>query len=76
MFAHECFHVEPGRIGAFSQRVVPLIHLIVKDLQANIGYADIVNIRKDKGNLGLNFVPIFDGAIEFATDIPTGFLYL
>ena len=57
MLAHQRFHIHPGRIGTLGQRILALIDLIVEDLQANVGNTDIINIREDKGDLGLNLVP-------------------
>ena len=75
MLTHQRFHVQPGRIGAFSQRVLALVDLVVQDFQAHVRDADIVNIREDKGDAGLDAVPILDHAVQLAADIPAGFLY-
>ncbi len=48
MFAHQRFHVQPGGVGAFGQRILPLVDLVVQDLQSDVRDADIVDIGEDK----------------------------
>ncbi len=74
--AHQRFHVQPGRIGAFRQRILPLVDLVVQDLQADVRDADIINIGENKRNFCLDPVPVLDDAVEFTADIPAGLLYL
>ena len=76
MFTHQRFHVQPGSIGAFGQRIFPLVDLVVQDLQTDVRDTDIVNIREDKCNPGLYLIPVLDHAVKFTADIPAGFLYL
>lgn len=76
MLAHERFHIQPWGVGAFGKRVVALIHLVVENLESHIRDADVVNIGEDERDPGLNRVPIFDRAVEFAAYIATGLLNL
>ncbi len=76
MLAHQGFHIQPGDVGAFGQRVRALVDLVVEDLQADVGNADIVNIGEDEGHPGGGGLPILDRDVELAADIAAGLLYL
>ena len=74
--AHQVFHVDPGGVGTFCQRVGALIDHVVENLETEIGYADIIDIGEDEGDFGFDFIPILNNGVQFAADVAAWLLHL
>jgi len=73
---HEDFHIQPGGIGPLGEGVLALIHLVVEDLEADVGDTDVVDIRENQGDSRGDPIPVLDGNVIFTADITAGFLDL
>ena len=73
--AHFLLHVAPGRKDALAPHALHLVHDAIKDPHAQIGHADLVGIRKAKGNAGIHLRLILDDCVIFAAHITGGLLH-
>ncbi len=74
MQAHGSFHICPGGVGALSQRVGTLIHLVIQDRQPQIGHPQIINIREHQRQMSLHAIPILDNLVQLTAGIAARFL--
>ena len=61
--AHLFFHIHPGSIRPFGQRVRALVDQVIQDLQTQVRDADIIDVGKNKGDFGSDPVPVFNHAV-------------
>ena len=74
--AHLRGHVEPGRVGAFGERIVAFVEDLVEDLEPLVGQADFVGVGIDE-EPGGEVWPVFRlDAPPLHPDVPSGLLDL
>ena len=69
-------HVQPGRVGAFGERIVAFVEDLVQDLEPLVGQADLVGVGIDEepgGEIGPMLRP---EAPPLHPDVPSGLLDL
>ena len=76
LLPHDFVQIGPGRIDAFTPDVLPLIEHIVQDLDAQMGHAYFVDVRKTHGKTNIYLIFIFHHCVDLISEIPGRFIYL
>ena len=74
--AHQGFHVGPGRVGALGQRIRPLVDLVIQDLEAHVGDADVVDVGKDQRRSNCGLLPRLVDRVELAAHVSARLLHV
>ena len=69
LFLHNLMQIAPGGIDPFAADVVPLIKHVIQNLDAEMGHADFVDVRKAQGKTDCRSFWIFFHHIDFVADI-------
>ena len=59
LLSHDGFHVEPGGEYPLGQHVVLQIDLMVEIHDAQVGHAQVINVRESQGDFDVRLVPVF-----------------
>ena len=67
-------HVQPGRVGAFGERIVAFVEDLVQDLEPLVGQADLVGVGIDEEPGGEVWPMLRPEAPPLHPDVPSGLL--
>ncbi len=73
--AHGRFHVGPGQVSAFGEYVRLLVEDVIENGQAQVGHAQIVDIRKGQGHACGDYGPLFHDLIQLTAGVAAGLLH-
>ena len=74
LFSHDLVKIGPGRINALTPDIVTLVEHIIKNLDAKMGHADLIDIRKTKSNADIHLLFVFHHRVYLIADIAGWFL--
>ena len=74
LFTHDGVQVGPRRIYPLTVHIRHLIEHIVKDLDPQMGHADIIYVREAHGKPDIHFFRVFIYHVYLASDIAGGLL--
>jgi hypothetical protein len=69
---HHFLHVKPRSVYTLGCNITPCIKQVVEYLQAQMGHAYLINIRKGKTDLEVNPGQIFGDGIDLTAQIAAG----
>ena len=73
---HDLIQIHPRRKDTFTPDIFTFIEHVVEDHHAQIGHADLIDIRKAHGKTDVNFIFIFHYRIDFSPNITGSFVNL
>lgn len=68
-FPHEGFHIHPGRIDPFRQRVISCVQHAVNNFQPQMAHGHFIDIGESQGHFHIYAVMVLYHAVPFTADI-------
>ena len=68
-FPHEGFHIHPGRIHPFRQRVISCVQHAVNNFQPQMAHGHFIDIGESQGHFHIYAVMVLYHAVPFSADI-------
>ena len=69
LFPHHLVQIRPRGIHTFAPHILPAVEHIIKDLDTEMGHADLVYVRKAHRETDIHLAFVFHHRVDLAADI-------